>query len=88
MIGKLGIEEKNKSRRGTLGLDIESLKTIRNYFNKIKRKPSDVEIETLAQTWSEHCKHKIFSSKIDNEIRDKFPILLSLNSMKPSERWA
>ena len=66
MIGKLGIEEKNKSRRGTLGLDIESLKTIRNYFNKIKRKPSDVEIETLAQTWSEHCKHKIFSAKIDN----------------------
>ncbi len=66
LIGKLGIEEKDKTRRGTLGLDLESLKTIRNYFNKIKRNPSDVEIETLAQTWSEHCKHKIFSAKIDN----------------------
>ena len=65
-IGKLGIEEKNKTRRGTLGLDLESLKTIRNYFKKINRLPTDVEIETLAQTWSEHCKHKIFSGKIDN----------------------
>ena len=65
-IGKLGIEEKNKTRRGTLGLDLESLRTIRNYFKKINRLPTDVEIETLAQTWSEHCKHKIFSGKIDN----------------------
>ena len=60
LIGKLGIEEKDKSRRGTLGLDLESLKIIRDYFKTIKRKPSDVEIETLAQTWSEHCKHKIY----------------------------
>ena len=66
LIGKLGIEEKDKSRRGTLGLDLESLKVIRDYFKTIKRKPSDVEIETLAQTWSEHCKHKIFSAKIDS----------------------
>ncbi len=66
LIGKLGIEENDKSRRGTLGLDLESLKTIRNYFYSVKRKPTDVEIETLAQTWSEHCKHKIFSAKIDN----------------------
>jgi len=26
--------------------------------------PTDVEIEALAQTWSEHCKHKIFNSQI------------------------
>jgi len=26
--------------------------------------PTDVEIEVLAQTWSEHCKHKIFNSEI------------------------
>ncbi len=66
LIGKLGIEENDKSRRGTLGLDLESLKVIRDYFSTIKRKPTDVEIETLAQTWSEHCKHKIFSAKIDD----------------------
>ena len=27
--------------------------------------PTDVELEVIAQTWSEHCKHKIFASKID-----------------------
>ncbi len=26
--------------------------------------PTDIELETLAQTWSEHCKHKIFNSHI------------------------
>ena len=26
---------------------------------------TDAELECLAQTWSEHCKHKIFSSRID-----------------------
>ena len=65
LIGRLGIEEIDKSRRGTLGLDLLSMKSIKDYFIKIKRKPSDVEIETLAQTWSEHCKHKIFSAEID-----------------------
>jgi phosphoribosylformylglycinamidine synthase len=65
LIGRLGIEETDKSRRGTLGLDLLSMQSIKEYFNKIRRKPTDVEIETLAQTWSEHCKHKIFSAKID-----------------------
>ena len=65
-IGKEGIEDGNGKRRGTLGLDVRSVKTIKNYFDSKKRNPRDIEIETLAQTWSEHCKHKIFSSKIDN----------------------
>jgi len=65
-IGKQGILENNKIRRGPLGLDVASLQAIQAYFNKQKRQSTDVEIETLAQTWSEHCKHKIFSSSIDN----------------------
>ena len=69
LIGKQGILEKNQIRRGTLGLNIESLRIIQNYFNKKKRNPTDLEIETLAQTWSEHCKHKIFSSPLD-EIKE------------------
>jgi phosphoribosylformylglycinamidine synthase len=28
---------------------------------------TDVELEALAQTWSEHCKHKIFAARIDYE---------------------
>ena len=65
-IGKEGIEDEKGKRRGTLGLDVQSLKAIKRYFDTKGRKPRDIEIETLAQTWSEHCKHKIFSSKIDN----------------------
>ena len=29
--------------------------------------PTDIELECLAQTWSEHCKHKIFNALIDYE---------------------
>lgn len=64
-IGKLGILD-SQIRRGPLALSLEELKAIRNHFNKLKRKPSDVELETLAQTWSEHCKHTIFGDPIDN----------------------
>ena len=71
-IGKEGIKSRNGIRRGTLGLDIQSLKTIKKYFKEKKRKPKDIEIETLAQTWSEHCKHKIFSSKVDNSKKGLF----------------
>ncbi|AKG53041.1 phosphoribosylformylglycinamidine synthase [Dehalogenimonas sp. WBC-2] len=35
------------------------------YYNKIGRKPTDVELETLAQSWSEHCVHKTFKAKYD-----------------------
>lgn len=53
------------TRRGPLSLSLDYLKAIREYFNKIGRKPTDVELETLAQTWSEHCKHTIFADPMD-----------------------
>ncbi len=54
---------------GTLGLSLAAMKTIRDYFEKLGRNPYDIELESLAQTWSEHCKHNIFCSPID-EIKD------------------
>ena len=77
LIGNQGILEKNNARRGTLGLDIESLRAIETYFNSRKRQPTDVEIETLAQTWSEHCKHKIFSSSVDEVQKGIFETYIS-----------
>ena len=47
-----------------LSLNLNELKHIQSYFSKLGRKPTDVELETLAQTWSEHCKHKTFKSRI------------------------
>ena len=55
--------------RGSLNLSLEAMKAIKEYFKKAQRNPNDIELETLAQTWSEHCKHNIFSSPID-EITD------------------
>ena len=41
---------------------------IRDYFKKNGRNPTDVELESLAQTWSEHCKHTIFASAMDDDV--------------------
>ncbi len=64
------------SRKGTLALTLEEMKVVRDYFKQpgiaeerkklgLGPRPTDVELETLAQTWSEHCKHKIFNTTID-----------------------
>ncbi|MDO8503090.1 MAG: AIR synthase-related protein [bacterium] len=65
-IGKEGIENKDGTRRGPLALDLTYMKTIQSYFKKKNRNPTDVELESIAQTWSEHCKHTIFADPIDN----------------------
>lgn len=65
-LGKEGIANHDGTRRGPLGLSLHYLKAIQAYFQKEGRKPTDIEIETLAQTWSEHCKHTIFASPIDD----------------------
>ena len=65
-IGQEGILDLNKQRRGPLALDLDSMQNIKKYFEKLNRNPTDIEIESLAQTWSEHCKHTIFANPIDN----------------------
>src|SRR3990167_3508133 len=65
LIGKEGIQNSDGTRRGPLALSLRALKIIRNYFEKRGRKPTDVELEMLAQTWSEHCKHTIFADPLD-----------------------
>ncbi len=64
-IGKEGIRNEDGSRRGPLALDLESMKVIRDHFRRRGRMPTDVELESLAQTWSEHCKHTIFADPMD-----------------------
>ena len=52
------------SRDGILALDLAEMRTVRAYFAAIGRDPSDGELETLAQTWSEHCSHKTFKAQV------------------------
>ena len=63
------------SQEGLLSLSLPEMQAIQAYFREAQRQqrrqahglgpePTDVELEALAQTWSEHCKHKIFNSTI------------------------
>ncbi len=49
-----------------MGLSLTKLEmeTIRDHFAELGRDPTDVELETLAQTWSEHCKHKTLAGAV------------------------
>ena len=51
---------KEISQKGQLYLNLNEMKSIQAHFKKEGRNPSDVELETIAQTWSEHCNHKTF----------------------------
>jgi phosphoribosylformylglycinamidine synthase subunit PurSL len=62
-----GLDADALTRLGTeraLALDVEELEAIRDHFRGEARDPTDVELETLAQTWSEHCAHKTFRAAI------------------------
>jgi len=47
-----------------LALSLDEMKAIQRYFSKRGRNPTDVELQTLGQTWSEHCYHKTFKGDI------------------------
>jgi len=52
-----------------LALSLEEMKAIRAYFRSLRRLPTDVELQTLGQTWSEHCYHKTFKGVVEVEGR-------------------
>ncbi|MEM7158749.1 MAG: AIR synthase-related protein [Myxococcota bacterium] len=54
-----------RSQQGMLALSLAEMKAIQAHFVERGRDPTDAELECLAQTWSEHCKHKIFAAPID-----------------------
>ncbi len=52
------------SREGHLFLSLAEMRAIRAHFAELRREPTDLEVETLAQTWSEHCVHKTLRSAV------------------------
>ncbi len=52
------------SREAHLFLSLDEMKAIQAEYQRQGREPTDIELETLAQTWSEHCVHKTLKSKI------------------------
>jgi phosphoribosylformylglycinamidine synthase len=67
-VGLLGLDDEalaELSRHRLLSLDRSELRAIAAFYQAEGRDPTDAELETLAQTWSEHCNHKTFRASID-----------------------
>ncbi|HWL09139.1 MAG TPA: phosphoribosylformylglycinamidine synthase subunit PurL [Planctomicrobium sp.] len=52
------------SKEGQLYLQPAEMRQIQNHFRELGREPTDIELETVAQTWSEHCSHKTLGGRI------------------------
>jgi phosphoribosylformylglycinamidine synthase len=52
------------SRAGQLYLSLAEMQTIQTHFRQLDRDPTDAELETVAQTWSEHCSHKTLAGRV------------------------
>jgi phosphoribosylformylglycinamidine synthase II len=93
------------SREGVLALTLEEMKIIQAHFREpqiqaerravgLGIRPTDVELEALAQTWSEHCKHKIFAGTVHyedeqgnrSEIRSLFKSFIQRTTKEVRER--
>ena len=64
------------STQRALALDPAELAAVQTHFRRQGRDPTDVELETLAQTWSEHCAHKSFRAAITTSDGQARPALL------------
>jgi len=85
-----GIDEMMRiNRERTWALSRDELISIQRYFLRqevtgerkaigLTTSPTDVEMEVLAQTWSEHCKHKIFNARIEYEEDGNIEVIDSL----------
>ena len=52
------------SRETGIALNLEEMSRVKEYFSGIGRNPTDVELQTIGQTWSEHCFHKTFKGDV------------------------
>ena len=60
------------SHEGALSLNLVEMHAVREHYRGLGREPSACELETIAQTWSEHCKHKTFAGTVEFEAEGDF----------------
>jgi phosphoribosylformylglycinamidine synthase II len=78
------------SRELGLGLSVQEMQAVQAYFKKQGRNPTDVELQTISQTWSEHCYHKTFKGKIrlgNKEIRSLFKTYIAKATREINPDW-
>ena len=86
-------EMEKLSQERCLALRVDEVEAIRDYYltdavreqrvnEGLPKWPTDVELEVLAQTWSEHCKHKIFQAEIEYQEYIENPQIPKIGSFK------
>ncbi|MBX5327745.1 MAG: phosphoribosylformylglycinamidine synthase subunit PurL [Candidatus Bathyarchaeota archaeon] len=78
------------SRELGIGLNLHEMKAVQEYFRKKGRNPTDVELQTIGQTWSEHCFHKTFKGKIkvdEKEIDSLFKTYIARATDEVNPKW-
>jgi len=79
------------SKKKDLFLNLAEMQTIQKYYKQLGKEPTDVELESIAQTWSEHCVHKTLKSAVDMSIDGKeihFENLLKETVFKATQQLA
>lgn len=66
------------SQARSLFLNLDEMRVIKQHFLELGREPTDAELETLAQTWSEHCGHKTFKARLIVDDQEKLPLITRL----------
>ena len=61
-----------------LSLSREDMLAVQEIYKAWDREPTDVELEVIAQTWSEHCKHRIFGATIEHTVDGESETVKSL----------
>jgi phosphoribosylformylglycinamidine synthase subunit PurSL len=64
-LGEADLARVNAER--ALALDPEEMAAVAEWFAAAGREPTDAELETIAQTWSDHCSHKTFGARLQTD---------------------
>ncbi len=79
------------SARCVLSLNLAEMRAVRDHYRGLARAPTDVELESIAQTWSEHCCHKTFTDPIEHKTDggvERIKSLLKEMIKRPTEELA
>lgn len=73
-----------------IGLNLKEMKTVEKHFKKKNRNPTDIELQTIGQTWSEHCFHKTFKGVIttsEGEIKNLLQTYVAKATANLNPKW-
>ena len=78
------------SQELSIGLNLEEMKAVKKYFSEKDRNPTDIELQTIGQTWSEHCFHKTFKGNIvtdKGKIQNLFKTYIAKATSELNQSW-